>query len=56
MRHLLKMADSTFLILEHSTTILLTILLLTSELIGWSKCIHNSITQYLYSLIKKEDE
>jgi hypothetical protein len=50
------MSDSVLLILEHSTTILLAILLITSELIGWSKCIHNSITQYLYSLMKKEEE
>lgn len=30
------------------TGIVLAVLLITSEIIGWTKCVSNSITEYLY--------
>lgn len=51
-----NMAEHEYLILEHVSAITLALLLIISELIGCSKCVYNSITQYLYSYIKKTDD
>lgn len=51
---LFNMQDQGFLILEHVATVTLALLLIISELIGWSKCVYNSITQYLYSFMVKQ--
>lgn len=51
---LLALEEASFIIMA-----ILSILLIVSELIGWSKCKPNSISEYLYSKLRctiPEDE
>lgn len=51
MRHYIKMGVNIHMLEEASfiITAVLTILLIISELLAWSNCKPNSISQYLYS-------